>query len=123
MNVMLKLTILTYNYIFIFIFAGVSIIKNISFYLLLSMLSLLLFAKSITILHYTYIAPQTAIKNCVNLDKPKLNCNGKCYIAKQIKATENSDKENNFHPVFPDQDYYFENTSYSHNIGLPNTIP
>jgi hypothetical protein len=36
------------------------------------------------------------VKNlCVNKDKPKLHCNGKCHLRKQLKKTsEQQDKEN-----------------------------
>ena len=30
---------------------------------------------------------------CVNKQKPKLNCNGKCYLAKRIKATEEQESK------------------------------
>lgn len=29
---------------------------------------------------------------CVNRDKPKLNCNGKCYLSKKIKQAEEKEK-------------------------------
>jgi len=31
---------------------------------------------------------------CINQDKPMLACNGKCYLAKQLKKTESNDKKN-----------------------------
>ncbi|MBU2995613.1 hypothetical protein KO500_04180 [Cellulophaga baltica] len=31
---------------------------------------------------------------CINKDKPKLNCNGKCFLAKQIHKQNESDKNN-----------------------------
>jgi hypothetical protein len=31
-------------------------------------------------------------KYCVNKAKPMLNCNGKCYLAKQLKIQEEQDK-------------------------------
>ena len=30
---------------------------------------------------------------CENRDKPMMNCNGKCYLAKQMKAEEKREKE------------------------------
>lgn len=30
---------------------------------------------------------------CINKDKPKLQCNGKCHLAKQLTLTSDSDKE------------------------------
>ncbi len=29
---------------------------------------------------------------CVNKDKPKLNCNGKCYLSRKIKQAEEKEK-------------------------------
>lgn len=31
---------------------------------------------------------------CVNKDKPKLHCDGKCYLAKQLQAAEEQTKKN-----------------------------
>ena len=37
---------------------------------------------------------------CVNKDKPKMHCNGKCHLKKEIKETEkNSDNPNSPVPV------------------------
>lgn len=30
---------------------------------------------------------------CVNKNKPQLNCNGKCYLAKRLKAVEEKEKQ------------------------------
>lgn len=30
---------------------------------------------------------------CVNKQKPQLNCNGKCYLAKRLKATEEQENK------------------------------
>lgn len=32
---------------------------------------------------------------CVNRDKPKLNCNGQCYLAKKLKAAEDKEQKTN----------------------------
>jgi hypothetical protein len=32
---------------------------------------------------------------CVNRDKPMLNCNGQCYLAKQLKAAEEKEQKSN----------------------------
>jgi len=32
---------------------------------------------------------------CVNKDKPKLQCNGKCQLTKQLKQTENQESTSN----------------------------
>lgn len=30
---------------------------------------------------------------CINKNRPKLNCNGKCYLAKKLKALEEQEKK------------------------------
>lgn len=30
---------------------------------------------------------------CVNRDKPQMHCNGKCHLAKQLKAVENTERK------------------------------
>lgn len=32
---------------------------------------------------------------CENRDKPKLNCNGQCYLAKKLKAAEDKEQKSN----------------------------
>jgi hypothetical protein len=32
---------------------------------------------------------------CVNRDKPMLNCNGQCYLSKQLKAAEEKEQKSN----------------------------
>lgn len=91
-------------------------IKKITTYFFISIGLVLFFIKSLIALHYTYIAPQTALINCINVNKPKLKCNGKCFIAKQINATQKNEKENNFQPAFPDQDYFIDATE---NFNIP----
>lgn len=34
-----------------------------------------------------------AARLCVNKDKPKLHCNGKCYLAKKLKQEEEKEKK------------------------------
>lgn len=36
---------------------------------------------------------------CINKEKPKLQCNGKCYLAKEIAAVEIDDKEEPMIPI------------------------
>ncbi|GAB3522025.1 hypothetical protein GCM10027442_46580 [Emticicia fontis] len=42
-----------------------------------------------------YTLRQNYIANvlCVNKNKPQLNCNGKCYLAKRLKAVEEKEKQ------------------------------
>lgn len=51
------------------------------------------FTKSIVWLYYQYNLDFIKKELCVNKDKPKLNCNGKCYLSKQIKKTEKNDNK------------------------------
>jgi len=32
---------------------------------------------------------------CVNKNKPKMNCNGQCYLAKQLKSAEDKETKSN----------------------------
>jgi len=45
-----------------------------------------------------YVMNYDYIKNvlCENLDKPMLNCDGKCYLAKQLAKESKEDQENPF---------------------------
>ncbi|BCY28349.1 MULTISPECIES: hypothetical protein [Flavobacterium] len=42
------------------------------------------------VVNYEYIST----KLCENKDKPELNCNGKCHVAKKISESTNSDNTN-----------------------------
>ncbi|MFV0606670.1 MAG: hypothetical protein ACK5NK_12590 [Niabella sp.] len=57
---------------------------------ILFLLCFLLMAFSKGLLLLNFYANQEAIiaKYCVNKNKPKLHCDGKCYLAKQIKEQE-----------------------------------
>ncbi|TMU56463.1 hypothetical protein [Flagellimonas algicola] len=58
------------------------------------------------VVNYNYIA--TVL--CENKEKPQLQCNGKCYLAKQLEKSSGQDEQNPFgehnpnteiqHPVF-----------------------
>lgn len=58
------------------------------------------------VVNYNYIS--TVL--CVNKEKPQLQCNGKCYLAKQLEKSSEQDEKNPFgeqnqnteiqHPVF-----------------------
>ncbi|WP_073152929.1 hypothetical protein [Mesonia phycicola] len=41
--------------------------------------------------NYNYIVETL----CVNKDKPSLNCNGKCYLIKQLKSNKSDSKKTN----------------------------
>ena len=44
---------------------------------------------------------QLAAKYCVNKKKPMLHCDGKCYLAKQLKKLEQEEKKNQPVPKLP----------------------
>lgn len=45
--------------------------------------------RSLWVLHYQ-INRADYLKHCVNKDKPKMRCNGKCHLKKRIAASENN---------------------------------
>lgn len=44
---------------------------------------------------------ELAAKYCVNKKKPMLHCDGKCYLAKQLKQLEQEEKKNQPVPKMP----------------------
>ncbi|RVU23617.1 hypothetical protein EOJ36_11110 [Sandaracinomonas limnophila] len=53
---------------------------------------------------------------CVNKDKPKLNCNGQCYLAKQLKKQEEKETKSNSEKLekLPEINLVFEETVEFH---------
>ncbi len=45
--------------------------------------------------YYQFNISEIIDKYCINKDKPALNCNGKCYLSKQLSAVDNSSQEDN----------------------------
>lgn len=43
------------------------------------------------LINYDYISKVL----CINKDKPKLNCNGKCYLMRQLKKQQDSETPKN----------------------------
>lgn len=68
---------------------------NPRFYSILFFLALLVFANSakVSIVYgYYYIDSESFIKNlCVNIDKPKLQCKGKCYLEKVSQTSTDNE--------------------------------
>ena len=51
-----------------------------------------------------------AAKLCVNKAKPSMKCNGKCYLAKKLKAQENQEKGmNDLLKQMAEVSFYFSN--------------
>lgn len=40
-------------------------------------------------LYFWYNQKELAREHCINQDRPKMKCNGKCYLAKQLAKIEN----------------------------------
>lgn len=50
--------------------------------------------KTVIIVHYGLNIKEITEKYCVNKDKPMLHCNGKCHLAKQLKAATDEKNSN-----------------------------
>ena len=52
------------------------------------------FSKSLLLLDYRWNKDYIARNLCVNRDKPKMKCEGRCYLCKKLKEDANKDQEN-----------------------------
>lgn len=52
--------------------------------------------KSIITLHYFINQAEITELFCINKEKPKLNCKGKCHLAKELVKVDNEKSENPF---------------------------
>lgn len=62
-------------------------------FIIISLLLLFLtlsFSKTILLIHYRLNIDFIKNELCENKNKPQLKCNGKCYLNKQVKKTENN---------------------------------
>lgn len=73
--------------------------KKVQYILLLGGLAVLL-APLMPYLQYALFQQQIEAYFCENKDLPELKCNGKCFLAKQIKAQHEAQKSENS-SVFP----------------------
>jgi hypothetical protein len=70
-----------------------SVIKQIGIVLLISILAIKAMIAPVLLLDYEF-RKEFIIKNyCVNKDRPELKCDGKCFLAKRLKAAQ--EKEEN----------------------------
>lgn len=60
--------------------------------LLCAVLLFLAFGKSVLVLDYLVHKKEITRTRCVNKDRPEMQCNGHCYLSKQLKKAEQ--KEN-----------------------------
>jgi hypothetical protein len=69
-------------------------VKQVILYSLV--LSLLISSSAKTVLLADYLLNYTYISKvlCINRDKPQMHCNGKCHLAKELKAQEERDGAN-----------------------------
>ena len=65
------------------------IIHRIAVCCLILLMSFKLFGGFSYNLYFWYNQKQLAKEHCINQNKPKMHCNGKCYLAKQLAKIEN----------------------------------
>jgi len=65
------------------------IIHRIAVCCLIVLMSFKLFGGFSYNLYFWYNQKQLAKEHCVNQNKPKMHCNGTCYLAKQLAKIEN----------------------------------
>ncbi|MFT7421751.1 MAG: hypothetical protein ACI9DJ_002956 [Algoriphagus sp.] len=58
---------------------------------------------------------------CINKDRPELNCEGKCYLAKQLMAAKQQD-ENESEASFVNKLLVFDCLSLSSDYSFPNGL-
>lgn len=68
-------------------------IKNISALVLLLAFGLQCFNKTFIVVDY-YSNTEAYAKECINKNRPKMHCNGRCAMMKKLKADEKKDADN-----------------------------
>ena len=63
-------------------------------YFLTVLLLLQSFGRELLVLNFAVNQASIAQKYCVNKARPSLRCNGKCFLAKQLRRTENGPAKN-----------------------------
>ena len=58
-------------------------------YFLTALLLLQSFGRELLVLHFAVNQASITARFCVNKARPRLRCNGKCYLAKQLRRAEN----------------------------------
>lgn len=66
-------------------------IRKVSVILVVSLLAVKSMIAPILFVKYEFSKDYIIENYCVNKDKPELHCDGKCYLAKQLKAAEEQD--------------------------------
>ena len=62
--------------------------KRLLAYLLTVLLLLQSFGRELLVLHFKANQTELAARYCVNKTRPSLHCDGKCYLARQIRRIE-----------------------------------
>lgn len=101
--------------------------KKIVAILLVFALQIPIFSKWGTIAIFQINQSEIIENFCVNKDRPELNCDGHCYLAKQLKSLEEKEKKANSERIShnPTLDLIDQINFYSfqfQNLELPNTI-
>lgn len=84
-------------------------------YLLMSLLLFGLGSKSFVVLQWKINQAEITEKYCINKDKPMMNCNGKCYLSKQLENLELKEKKER--EKYPSPAPLLENTNFSWILG------
>lgn len=80
-------------------------------YLLLAQMMYFVGAKSFVVLNWKINQDIITEKYCVNKDKPMMNCDGKCYLSKQLENLEL--KEEQERKDYPNPQQKVETVNYS----------
>lgn len=80
-------------------------------YILMSQLIFGLGVKSYVVFQWKMNQEEITEKYCVNKDKPMMNCNGKCYLSKQLENLELKEEEERKNNPSPAP--LIENTNYT----------
>ncbi|UOQ74770.1 hypothetical protein [Hymenobacter cellulosilyticus] len=62
-------------------------------YLLTTLILFQTFSRELVVLDYQLHKERITELFCVNKDKPKLQCNGKCHLAKKLRKANSSDSK------------------------------
>ncbi len=84
-------------------------------YILMSQLIFGLGVKSFVVFEWKMNQEEITEKYCINKDKPMMNCNGKCYLSKQLEnleLKEEQERKNN-----PSPEPLIENTNFAWILG------
>jgi len=73
-------------------------IKSLFVFLITCVMMAQLFSGSLILCRFYFNQKAIASEKCINKNKPRLKCNGKCYLAKQLLEETSKGKK---YPEFP----------------------